>query len=59
MQAFLQAVSGVNQYSHSFEDDLRILKILNKIEQSSDKGLHIRLENEEVRAYEAVGEVHG
>ena len=59
MNAFLQAVSGVNQYSHSFEDDLRILKILNKIEQSSDKGLHIRLENEEVRAYEAVGEIHG
>jgi predicted dehydrogenase len=58
IQAFLQAVAGKGNYSHSFKDDLRILKILNKIEQSSDEGLHIVLENENL-CCEVKGEVYG
>lgn len=36
MKAFVDALDGVQQFPHSYNDDIKILTILNKIEQNSD-----------------------
>jgi predicted dehydrogenase len=43
IKSFIDAMQGIKDFPHSLEEDMRILKILNKIEESSDQGLHINL----------------
>jgi len=43
MNQFLNAIRGEGRYPYSFEDDMRVLKILHAAEESSEKGKHISL----------------
>lgn len=44
MRHFINSINGKEKYFHTFEDNYRILQILYAAEESSDTGMHIKME---------------
>ena len=42
MKDFIGAILGDNRYPYTFSDDIKILNLLEKAEQSADQGSHIK-----------------
>jgi predicted dehydrogenase len=43
MSCFLGAVKGERQYIHNFDDDVRILRLLQAAERSATEGKHVKI----------------
>jgi predicted dehydrogenase len=41
LQHFIQAVNGKEKYTHSLDEDIKMLKLLQEVEKSSDKHMHV------------------